>query len=96
MPELGITTGQNGGAMRAFAVIANILLPGFGSFFIGKVGAGLAQLMIWGFGLMLTIGTLGVGGVLGIPLMIVAWIWAIVTASSNPQPVQVTVVDERE
>ena len=71
--------------MKGFAVIANILMPGVGSFIIGRVGAGLAQISIWGFGLLLTLGTLGIGGIIGIPMMVGAWIWAIVTASGGPQ-----------
>ena len=71
--------------MKAFAVIANILLPGVGSFFVGKVGSGFGQLIIWSFGLAFTIGTFGLGGIVGIPMMIGAWIWAIVTASGGGQ-----------
>lgn len=82
--------------MRAFAVIANILLPGVGSFFVGKVGAGIAQLFIWGSGLLFTFGTSGIGAIIGVPMMIGAWIWAIVSAASEPQTVQVNVVDKRD
>ena len=80
--------------MKAIALFANILLPGVGSFFVGKAGAGIAQLMIWGFGLMLTLGTLGVGGVIGIPMMIVAWIWAIVSAVGGEQQITVNVIQD--
>ncbi|WP_108816331.1 hypothetical protein [Loktanella sp. Alg231-35] len=82
--------------MKPLAIIANILIPGVGSFIIGKVGAGVAQIVIWGFGLMLTLGTLGIGGIIGLPLMLGAWIWAIVTAAGGNQPVQVTVVNKQE
>lgn len=78
--------------MKGIALITNILLPGVGSFFIGKAGAGIGQIMIWGFGLMLTLGTLGIGGIIGIPMMIGAWIWAIVTASgASEQTITVNV-----
>ena len=71
--------------MKGFAIILNILLPGVGSFMIGKAGQGIGQIIVWGLGLLLTIGTLGVGGVLGIPMMIGGWIWAIITAAGGPQ-----------
>ena len=81
--------------MKAFAVLTNILMPGVGSFFVGKVGAGLAQITIWGVGLLFTIGTLGIGGIVGIPMMIGAWIWAIVTASGGGQQnITVSVVQD--
>lgn len=82
--------------MKGFAVLANILLPGVGSLLIGKIGAGLLQGTIWGLGLLLTIGTLGLGGVIGAPMMIAAWIWAIVTAASDHGPIQINLVDKRD
>ena len=78
--------------MKGFAVLANILMPGVGSFIIGRVGSGIGQIVIWGFGLLMTIGTLGIGGIIGIPMMVGAWIWAIVTAAGGPeQNINVTV-----
>lgn len=80
--------------MKAVAVIANILLPGVGSFFVGKAAAGIAQLLIWGLGFLFTVGTLGFGAIVGFPMMIVAWIWAIVSAVS--EPTTVTVITKSE
>lgn len=71
--------------MKGFALLANILMPGVGSFIIGRVGSGIGQIVIWGLGLLMTVGTLGIGGVIGIPMMIGAWIWAIVTAAGGPE-----------
>jgi len=71
--------------MKGFAILLNILLPGVGSFVIGKAGQGIGQIIIWGLGLLMTISTLGIGGIIGLPMMIGAWIWAIVTASGGPQ-----------
>jgi TM2 domain-containing membrane protein YozV len=78
--------------MKPLAIIANILIPGIGSFMLGKVGQGIGQAVIWGIGLLLTLGTLGIGGVIGLPLMLGAWIWGIVTAAGGNQPVQVNIV----
>jgi TM2 domain-containing membrane protein YozV len=83
--------------MKGIAILANIFMPDVGSFIIGKVGQGIGQIFVWGFGLLLTLGTLGIGGVIGIPLMLGAWIWAIVTAAGGPaQPVQVNIIDNRD
>ncbi|EDQ04497.1 hypothetical protein DSM14862_02130 [Sulfitobacter indolifex] len=83
--------------MKSFAILANICMPGVGSFIIGKPGQGIGQIFVWGFGLVLTLGTLGIGGIIGIPLMIGAWIWAIVTAAGGPaQPVQVNIINNRD
>lgn len=70
--------------MKGLALILNILLPGVGSMVIGKVMQGLLQISLWGLGGLITIGTLGFGVVIGAPLMIGAWIWAIVTAAGGP------------
>lgn len=67
--------------MKGLAIFLNIALPGVGSFVVGKAGQGIAQILLWGFGLLLTIGTLGIGGIVGIPLMIAVWIWGIITAT---------------
>ncbi|WP_415404128.1 hypothetical protein [Tateyamaria sp. SN3-11] len=80
--------------MKFIAVIANILVPGVGSFFVGKAGAGIAQLLIWSLGLMITLGTFGIGVFIGAPMMGAAWIWAIITATS--EPTTVTIIDKRE
>jgi len=80
--------------MKSLAIIANILIPGVGSLIIGKVGQGIGQAVVWGIGLILTLGTLGIGGIIGLPMMLGAWIWGIVTAAGGNQPVQVTVVNK--
>lgn len=80
--------------MRALAIILNVFIPGVGSFVVGAVGQGIGQLVIYGIGALLTIGTLGIGGIIGIPMMLGAWIWGLVTAiGSNPQPIQVNIVN---
>lgn len=81
--------------MKFWAVVFNIGMPGIGSFMVGKPGQAVGQILIWGLGLLLTIGTFGIGGIFGIPMMIGAWIWAIVTASGGPErPVNVQVINQ--
>lgn len=82
--------------MKGLGLIFNILIPGVGSMLIGKVGQGIGQIFIWGLGFLITLGTLGFGVVIGAPLMIGAWIWAIVTAAGGPdQTINVQVSNDR-
>ena len=50
----------------------------------GKGRQGCLKISLWGVGGVITIVTLGFGVVIGAPLMIGAWIWAIVTATGGP------------
>lgn len=63
------------------ALIVNLVLPGVGSLLGGKIGSGIGQIALSGIGLFLTVSSVVtfVGFMLGIPLMIVGWIWALVT-----------------
>ena len=72
--------------MKALAIVCNILVPGVGSFVAGYPGQGLGQILIWGLGFLLTVVTLGFGMVIGIPMMLGAWIWGIVTVAGGPAP----------
>ena len=76
--------------MKTLGIIANIFIPGVGSFIVGAPGQGIAQILIWGIGFMLTVFTLGFGGVIGIPLMVGAWIWGLITAFGT-EPSSITV-----
>lgn len=82
--------------MKVLGIILNLFLPGVGSFVVGKFGQGTGQLLLWGFGLLLTIITLGFGGLIGFPMMLGAWIWGLVTViGNNVQPVQFIITDSR-
>lgn len=76
--------------MKTLAVILNFFVPGVGSFFIGQVGQGIAQLLIWAVGLILIF--TAIGAIIGGPLMFVAWLWAVIgAATSNQAPIKVEV-----
>ena len=81
--------------MKALAIIINIFFPGFGTFFVGRPGAAIAQIALSVTGVFLTF--TGIGSIIGIPLCIVAWIWALVSAASAPSvPTEVVVTHRGE
>ena len=65
-----------------------------GSFVVGKAGLGIGQIILWGLGFLLTL--TGILAIIGIPLMIGAWIWGIITAegSGNNQPQQINMIQQ--
>jgi len=81
--------------MKALAIIVNIFIPGIGTLIVGKTGQGVAQFILFVLAVVLNF-TL-VGAIIGVPLAIGIWIWAIVSAASaNPQPVRVEIVHRGE
>lgn len=77
--------------MKAAGIILNFFIPGVGSLVIGQSGQGIAQLLLYFFGMIFTF-TL-IGAVIGLPMMLAAWIWGLVTAASfNEGPTQIHVV----
>jgi len=79
--------------MKAVAIIVNFFFPGIGSFFVGKVGQGIAQIILYIIGVLFIL--TGIGMIIGIPLCIGVWIWGLVTAATSPgEPIQVTIVHQ--
>ena len=79
--------------MKVISVIVNIFFPGIGSIIVGKIGTGIAQLILYIVGALLSL--TAILAIIGVPLMIGVWIWAIVTAaSSEPKPVEVIIKKE--
>ncbi len=61
-------------ALAIVCLLLNILLmPGLGSIIAGKTGQGIAQLILFIIGIPLSF------ILIGIPLIIASWIWALVT-----------------
>lgn len=80
--------------MKVLGVIVNIFFPGIGTMIVGRIGTGIVQLLLYMFGVVLTI--TAVGAIIGIPIMFIVWVWAIVSAASTPdQPVVVNVVNQQ-
>ncbi len=68
---------KNLGLAIAGLILNILVLPGLGTLIAGKKSTGIAQIVIWVCGFLLTL-TL-IGAILGIPMMIGAWIWGIVS-----------------
>lgn len=81
--------------MKALAIIVNIFLPGIGTLIVKKWGQGIAQIILGIIGIILT--ATGLLSIIGVPLLIGVWIWAIISAvQSNPQPIQVVAQQKGE
>lgn len=83
-----------GAIMKVAAILLNFFIPGVGSLVIGSVGQGVTQLILYFLGLIFTF-TL-IGAILGIPMMLGAWIWGLVTAATYneipPVPQQIHII----
>ena len=78
--------------MRVLAVIVNIFFPGVGTILVGKIISGVVQFLLYALAVALT--ATGVGGLLGIPLGVVVWIWGIVSAATaEDKPLVIVVRD---
>ena len=80
--------------MKVLAVIVNIFFPGIGTLLVEKWAQAIAQIVL-GIVAAILVFT-GIGIVLGGPLGFIVWVWAIVSAAtSQPEPVQVVVVQQK-
>ena len=64
--------------MNGLALVLNFFVPGVGSIVMGKAGQGITQILLFGFGLLLTL--TAILSIFGLPMMLGAWIWGLVTA----------------
>jgi TM2 domain-containing membrane protein YozV len=70
-----------GRRVKVLAIIINIFFPGIGTMIIGKVGTGVIQLVLSIIAVALS--ATGVLSIVGIPLGIGVWIWALVSVASS-------------
>lgn len=61
--------------MKVIAVLINIFVPGFGTLFVGKILSAIIQMLLYVIGLIFTF--TWIGGIIGIPLCLIVWIWSI-------------------
>jgi hypothetical protein len=70
--------------MKAVAFIINIFLPGAGTILIGKIGIGIVQLALYGLAHLLTWTV--IGALIGIPLIVIVWLWGLISVATAPVP----------
>lgn len=68
--------------MRALAIITNFFIPGLGTLIVGKVGQGIAQLLLFIVGFWLAFAWLILP--IGLPICFAVWIWGLVVATRTP------------
>jgi TM2 domain-containing membrane protein YozV len=67
--------------MKILAILVNaLLLPGVGTLIVGKVGQGIAQIILWIIGVALCFTVFGL--VVGLPLAVGVWIWGLVSVGT--------------
>ena len=81
--------------MRVLGVIVNLFFPGIGTIIVGKIVSGVVQFLLYAAAVALI--ATGIGALFGIPLAIVVWIWAIVSAATaEDKPLVVVVRDSSD
>ena len=68
--------------MKIVATIVNIFLPGFGTLIVKKFVQGILQILLSIFAAFLM--ATGIGGIIGFPLYLIVWIWAIISSVQSP------------
>lgn len=77
--------------MKAAGILLNFFFPGVGSLIIGQTSQGVVQLILYFMGIVFTVTV--IGAIIGLPMMLAAWIWGLVTAASyDEKPSQVHVI----
>jgi len=80
--------------MNIIAVLVNFFIPGIGSFMVGRGGAGVAQLLLFGMGLLFVVTVFLLP--IGLILMGIAWIWGLITAATaSNKPAKVIIVEKK-
>ncbi len=67
--------------MKAIAIIINIFFPGVGTLIVGKIGTGVTQIILTIIGGIMA--ATGILSIVGIPLVIGVWIWALVSVAGS-------------
>ena len=70
--------------MNVLGIIVNIFLPGVGTLIVGKIPQGIIQIILFIVAVFLNIPV--IFAILGIPLGIGTYIWAIVSAATPKKP----------
>ncbi|MGI2905127.1 hypothetical protein [Tolypothrix sp. VBCCA 56010] len=78
--------------MRVLGIIVNIFFPGVGTLIVGKIGQGIAQLILIVIAIFLDWTV--ILEFIGIPLTIGTWIWALVSAATAPPVTKLTTSED--
>jgi len=72
-------------SMKMIGIIINVFFPGIGTIIVKQTGKGILQGAAYILGIVLTVSF--ILSVVGIPLMIGAWLWAIITTVNAPDDI---------
>jgi TM2 domain-containing membrane protein YozV len=79
-------------AVRILGIVVSLFFPGVGTIIVGKIVSGVVQFLLYALAWALI--ATGVGALVGFPIAVVVWIWAIVSAAtSEDKPLVVIVRD---
>lgn len=67
--------------MKVIAIIINIFFPGVGTLIVGKIGTGVTQIILTIIAVIMNL--TAVLTIIGIPLAIGVWIWALVSVAGS-------------
>jgi len=67
--------------VKVIGIIVNIFFPGIGTLIVGKVGQGIAQILLFVLGVILNFTV--ILSIIGIPLCFGIWVWSIVSAATS-------------
>jgi len=73
--------------MKVVAIVINIFFPGAGTLILGKIGTGITQIILTVLSAVFV--ATGLLSIVGIPLGMGVWIWALVsvTGSNNTETI---------
>lgn len=76
------------GTFKIIAFVLNLFVPGLGTFFVGRIGTAIIQLLL----LLIGVATIAFGGI-GLLIILGDWIWGLVTVvQAGRKPTTVYVV----
>jgi TM2 domain-containing membrane protein YozV len=70
--------------MNVLGIIVNIFLPGVGTLIVGKIPQGIVQIILMVVAIILNLTV--IFAILGIPIAVGTWIWALVSAATPKKP----------
>ncbi len=69
--------------MKVLAILVSLVLPGAGSLIMGQVRVGIAQIVLFAVAVFVSFPLFL--AIIGVPVMLVVWIWGLLTVISTPR-----------